>query len=49
MNDQGWAALVGLAVFIAMRLLDYFIPKGYMWKGTRNHSVRVEEDDEDGA
>lgn len=46
MNDQGWAALIGLAVFVIMRVLDYFIPKGYMWKGTKNRSVRVEEDDD---
>ena len=28
MNDQSWAALVGLFVYVALRVVDYFLPKG---------------------
>lgn len=47
MSDQGVAALVGLAVVIVLRLLDYFFPKGYVNRRFLEHSIKVEEDDDD--
>ena len=47
-DDQNAAAgLIALAAVIALRVLDYFLPKGRTWKWIREHTVAV-EDDKDG-
>lgn len=43
MSDQTIAVLVGAFVVIALRILDYFFPKGYMSKWTKRNSVKNEE------
>lgn len=47
-NDQTIATLVGLAVFLTLRLADYLLPKGrhFTWvdRFTRPDDDRKEED-----
>lgn len=31
LSESSWAALVGLAVYIALRLVDYILPPGRHW------------------
>lgn len=45
MSDQGWAALGALAMVITMRVLDFFLPKGYISRRVRDHAVRVDDDE----
>jgi hypothetical protein len=35
MNDQTWAVLIGAATVAALRVIDFFFPKGrwYNWGG----------------
>lgn len=35
MNDQAWAVLIGAATVAALRVIDFFFPKGrwYNWGG----------------
>lgn len=28
MSDQSWAAFIGFAVYVALRVVDYLLPKG---------------------
>lgn len=43
MSDQTWAVLIGAAVVAALRIIDFFFPKGrwYNWGGKS-----TEEEDE---
>jgi hypothetical protein len=43
MSDQSWAIIVGAAVVIALRILDFFFPKGrwYTWGG---RTSKVDDD-----
>lgn len=43
MNDSGYATIIGLAVIVVLRLLDYFLPKGRAFKWSVKHSIAVEE------
>lgn len=45
-SDQTIATLVGLAVFIVMRVLDFIVPKGRHWSWTHDHSVSDEAEEE---
>lgn len=49
MSDQDRAALIAFALVVALRALDYFLPKGWMSKWTRDRSTPVDDhDDGDG-
>jgi len=39
MNDQSWAVLIGAATVAALRIIDFFFPKGrwYTWGGRSSH------------
>ena len=48
LSDQAVAAMVGLAVVVVMRLLDWLFPKGYGFKKMiRDWSVPLEKDEDD--
>ena len=47
MSDQAWAVAIGAAVMVAIRVLDFFLPKGRISKWAHQHSVKAEEDEED--
>ena len=38
MNDQTWAAIVGVAVYVAVRLVDYLLPSGRRFRWTDRYS-----------
>lgn len=49
MNDQAWAVLIGAATVAALRIIDFFFPKGrwYNWGGkssTEKDEAIKEED-----
>lgn len=46
MSDQTIATIVGFGIVVGLRLLDYLLPKGYMWRRVRQWSVKKEDDDE---
>jgi hypothetical protein len=46
-NDQAWAIVIGAGVMVAIRILDFFLPKGRMSKWAKEHSVKDEEYDEE--
>lgn len=43
MNDQAWAIIIGAATVAALRIIDFFFPKGrwYNWGG------KSEDEDDD--
>lgn len=45
MSDQGWATLVGLAVIVAMRVIDYVLPRGWHWRGVRRWAERDKDEE----
>lgn len=48
MSDQGWAVLIGAATVAALRVIDFFFPKGrwYTWGGRSNSDEDAHEDAE---
>lgn len=48
MSDQGWAVLIGAATVAALRIIDFFFPKGrwYTWGGRSNSDEDAHEDAE---
>ena len=38
MSESSWAALIGLGVYFAIRLVDYWLPKGRHWKWVEKYS-----------
>lgn len=54
MNDRDWAAIVGVAVYVAVRLVDYLLPSGRRFRAidrwTReNRHARTDEETETDA
>ncbi len=54
MNDQSWAVLIGAATVAALRIIDFFFPKGrwYTWGGRSSHEkdeLQNEADAQDDA
>lgn len=47
MSDQAWAIVIGAGVMVAIRVLDFFLPKGRMSKWAKEHSVKSEELEEE--
>ena len=47
MNDQWFSMLAGAGVVIALRLLDWAFPKGYVWRRVREWSVKTDDNDDD--
>lgn len=45
MNDQVWAIIVGAITVIILRIVDFYLPKGYHSKWAHEHAVREEEDE----
>lgn len=48
MSDKDWAALVGLAVYLALRAVDYLLPKGRHFRFIDRWIVRDDTDEERG-
>lgn len=46
MSDQTWSIIVGFAVVVGLRLLDWVLPKGYIWTKVRDWSIKDEDEDE---
>jgi len=46
-SDQAWAIVIGAGVMVAIRILDFFLPKGRMSKWAKAHSVPHEEEPEE--
>lgn len=46
MSDQGWAAFGGVAMVVVLRLLDYYLPRGWVSRGVRKRAIRDHDDDE---
>ncbi len=49
MNDQAWAVLIGAATVAALRIIDFFFPKGrwYNWGGKSSHEKDEIQDSAD--
>lgn len=47
MNDQAWSMLIGFGVVVGLRLLDWVMPKGYIWVKVRDWSIKDDEDKKD--
>jgi hypothetical protein len=47
MTDQAWAVVAGVLAMVALRLADYFLPRGRMSKWARDHSVKADDDGDD--
>lgn len=45
MNDQIWALIVGAITVIILRIVDFYLPKGYHSKWAHEHSVREDIDE----
>ena len=51
-NDQWLAVLVGGGVMVTLRVLDFFIPRGWVSKWTRTHAEKDEKkktEEQDGS
>jgi len=46
-NDQVWALIVGAITVIVLRVVDFYLPKGYHSKWAHTHGVRDETEDEE--
>lgn len=47
MNDQWVAVVVGAVAMIALRVLDFYLPKGWVSKWTKSHAEKDNPDEED--
>lgn len=47
MSDQVWALIVGGITVIVLRIVDFYLPKGYHSKWAHEHGVREDADDEE--
>ena len=47
MSDQWWALLAGAGTVIALRMLDFFMPKGWVSSWTKHHAERIKDDNGD--
>ena len=47
MTDQAWAVVAGVLAMVALRLADYFLPRGRMSRWARDHSVRSDDDEDE--
>jgi len=47
MSDAQWSLLVGAAIVIVTRLVDVFLPKGYMARWARTWLVKDDDTDPD--
>jgi hypothetical protein len=47
MSDQTFATLVATGVVVVFRLLDFFLPRGYIWRDVTRWAVRKKPDDEE--
>lgn len=48
MYDQWVAILVGGGVMIALRVVDFFLPKGWVSIWTKKHAVKDDDDESEG-
>ena len=44
MSDQAWATVIGFGVVVGLRILDYFLPKGYYWRRIKDWSDHDKEE-----
>lgn len=47
MNDQWVAIIVGAATMITLRVLDFYLPKGWVSKWTKKHADQQAKDEDD--
>ena len=43
MNEQTIAIIIGFLTVVGLRVLDYYLPKGYISKWAKRHGVKDEE------
>jgi hypothetical protein len=48
-NDQTWAMIIGAATVAALRIIDFFFPKGrwYNWGGRSSREAAERQDESD--
>ena len=47
MNDSSIAAIVGFLIVVGLRVVDYFLPKGFYWRRIERWARRDEKSKED--
>lgn len=47
MKDQTWSMLVGFGVVVGLRVLDWVLPKGYIWNKSRKWSSKDDDADKE--
>lgn len=49
MTPELWAVIVGIGVLVVTRVLDFFFPRGYRWKGLDRYAKKhaTENDEEE--
>lgn len=43
MSEQTWSLLVGFGVVVGLRLLDWLLPKGLVWREVLKWSTPIDE------
>lgn len=46
-SDQWWAVVIGASTMITLRVLDFFMPKGWVSKWTRKHADKISDGSDD--
>lgn len=46
-NDQLWALVIAAATMAAVRLMDFFMPRGRMSRWAKEHSVPAKDLEDD--
>lgn len=44
--SDAWGILAGLATLLVLRVVDYFLPKGWHYKNLEKYASRNNEDEE---
>lgn len=47
MPDSAWAAITGAGVYLALRLIDYLLPRGHHWRFVDRYTNHDHDDDKE--
>ena len=47
MNAERWGLLIGLVTIVVIRIVDWYLPKGYHSKWAERHGIKADDEDED--
>lgn len=47
MNPERWGLVIGAATIVAIRIIDWFLPKGYHSRWAERHGVKEPDNEED--